>query len=286
MTPRNVWSLDATLGEGPVWCDGALWFVDIKRHRVHRFDPATNDRRSWDAPEQVGFVVPAGDGGFVAGLQSGLHRFDPASGDFALHASVEPELPANRLNDGAVDGHGRLWFGSMDNDEGGATGRFYRYARGLLADIGLPPVTITNGPAVSPDGGTLYWVDTLARTIHASPIGDDGTLGPSRVFATIARGEGNPDGPSVDAEGCLWVGIYGGWEARRYAPDGALLTRVRFPVANITKVAFGGPGLRTAYATTARQGLSPDALAAQPEAGDLFAFDVDVPGLAVGRIAL
>ena len=81
--PRLVWDLNADLGEGPVWVerDAALWFVDIKRQKIHRFDPASGDKRSWDAPEQVGFVLPAASGGFVAGLQSGLHHFNPASGE-------------------------------------------------------------------------------------------------------------------------------------------------------------------------------------------------------------
>jgi sugar lactone lactonase YvrE len=43
---------------------------------------------------------------------------------------------------------------------------------------------------------------------------------------------------------------------RRYDPSGRLIATIRIPVANITKVAFGGPDLRTAYATTAAKGLS------------------------------
>src|SRR5215217_1372471 len=116
--PRLVWPAGCELGEGPVWSDDALWFVDIKKQKIHRYDPQSDARQSWDAPEQIGFLLPAdGPAGFVAGLQSGLHRFDPESGEFSLIAAVEPELPGNRLNDGVVDPSGRLWFGSMDNGE-------------------------------------------------------------------------------------------------------------------------------------------------------------------------
>ena len=45
--PRSVWHLSAELGEGPVWVEGALWFVDIKKQKVHRFDPESGGRRSW-----------------------------------------------------------------------------------------------------------------------------------------------------------------------------------------------------------------------------------------------
>jgi sugar lactone lactonase YvrE len=174
----------------------------------------------------------------------------------------------------------------MDNGESAATGRFYRFEGGRVADAGLPPVAITNGPAVSPDGRTLYWVDTLAQTIHACAIHDDGSLGDSRLFAALGPKDGFPDGPAIDAEGCLWIGLYFGWEARRYSPAGELIGRVAFPVSNITKLAFGGKDLRTVYATTARQGIKPAAMAEQPDAGALFAFEADVPGLAGPRVKL
>ena len=148
---------------------------------------------------------------------------------------------------------------------------------GDVRDAGLPSVTITNGPAVSPDGRTLYVVDTLGRTIDAYTIGVDGTLAGGRRFLDLDPALGHPDGVSSDSEGGLWVGFYGGWAARRYAPDGSLTDEVRFPVANITKIALGGDDGRTAFATTARQGLDAGALAAQPLAGDLFTFAVDAP---------
>jgi sugar lactone lactonase YvrE len=285
--PRSVWNVAAELGEGPVWVerDRALWFTDIKRRKVHRYDPASGARRSWDSPEQVGFVLPAEGGGFVAGLMSGLHRFDESSGDFALIAEMEPERPNNRLNDAVVDPAGRLWFGTMDNGESEKTGAFYRYERGIVVRTGLEGIAITNGPAVSPDGRILYFVDTRAGTIGAADIAEDGALGPPRPFARIDPAEGFPDGPTVDAEGCVWIGLYAGWEARRYSPAGELIGRVRFPVANITKVAFGGEDLRTAFATTARQLLKPDEIERQPEAGDLFEFRVDVPGTGCPLVA-
>ena len=285
--PRNVRNVAADLGEGPVWVesDRALWFVNIKGPRLYRYDPATGERRSFDAPEMIGFALPTRSGKFIAGLQSGLHRFDPSTGAFSLLAEVEPQLPGNRLNDAVTDPSGAMWFGSMDVAETSNSGAFYRFASGEVRPTGIGNIVITNGPAVSPDGKTLYVVDTLARTIEAADIRPDGTLGQRRPFVTIAEGEGYPDGPTVDAEGCIWISLYAGWETRRYSLAGELLQRVRFPVANITKIAFGGPDLLTAFATTARQFLTPDELEQQPEAGDLFAFQVDVPGVPCPLIA-
>jgi sugar lactone lactonase YvrE len=279
--PKVVWELEAELGEGPVWVerDRALWFVDIKTHQVHRYDPATDERRSWKAPEQVGFVFPAERGGFVAGLQSGLYHFDERTGVFDLIAKVEADKPDNRLNDGVVDPHGRLWFGTMDNNEKAKSGAFYCFADGEVRQTGIDGIAITNGPTVSPDGRVLYFVDTLRGTIEAADIRDDGSLGERRPFVKIDPKDGHPDGPTIDSEGCVWISLYAGWDARRYSPGGELVGSVRFPVANITKIAFGGGDLRTAYATTARQLLKPEEIAKQPRIGDLFAFAADVPGV-------
>ncbi len=279
--PKLVWELENELGEGPVWVerDQALWFTDIKRLRIYRYDPEIGDQQSWHAPEQVGFVFPAQSGGFIAGLQSGLHRFDPEKRTFEPLVAVEPDRPTNRLNDGVVDPKGRLWFGTMDDGEREKSGAFYRYEGGKLANTNLTGISITNGPCVSPDGKTLYWVDTLGGTISACEICEDGELGPSELVVKIDPKEGYPDGPTIDSEGCVWISLYAGWEARRYSPSGDLLQRVRFPVANITKIAFGGADLRAAYATTARQLLKPEQLEAQPLAGGLFEFRVEVPGV-------
>jgi D-xylonolactonase len=279
--PRDVWPLAAELGEGPVWVerDRALWFVDIKRQQIHRFDPTDGSKNSWDAPEQVGFVFPADRGGFVAGLQSGLYHFDERNGAFGLIAKVESDKPNNRLNDGVVDPQGRLWFGTMDNGEKAKSGAFYCFAEGKVSATGIDGIAITNGPAISPDGRLLYFVDTLKGTLEVADIADDGKLENRRPFAKIEKTDGHPDGPTIDSNGYVWISLYAGWEVRRYSPAGDLVERVRFPVANITKVAFGGEDLRTAYATTARQLLKPEDIARQPQIGDLFEFRVDVPGV-------
>ncbi|HET9427141.1 MAG TPA: SMP-30/gluconolactonase/LRE family protein [Allosphingosinicella sp.] len=286
--PETVCALGAELGEGPVWngSDRALWFVDIKGPRIHRFDPADGALRSWTAPEPVGWVLPAAAGGLVAGLKSGLHAFDPDNGAFASIARIEPDRPQNRLNDAATDPKGRIRFGTMDDSEKGPTGEYYCFDRGEVRALGLPPVRITNGPALSPDGRILYTVDTVGQVVHASDIAENGTIARTREFVRLQPGEGYPDGPTVDSEGCVWIALFFGWAARRYSPAGELLETVRFPVGNVTKLAFGGDDLRTVYATTARLHLKPEDLERQPEAGNLFAFRTDVPGIPVTPVAL
>lgn len=275
-----VWPVGAILGEGPVWvpAERALWFVDIKAPAIHRFDPATGEKKSWPAPARVGFVLPTRDGSLVAGLKTGLHRFNPDTGNFALLHVVEPHAPNNRLNDGFVDSEGFLWFGSMDDDEQEPSGALYQ-----LHETGCvrrdPGYIVTNGPAESPDGRTLYHTDTLAGIIYAFDRGRSGTLSNKRVFVRLGAGEGYPDGPIVDAEGCLWTGLFGGWGLRRYSPKGELLQKLELPCSAVTKAAFADDDLRTLYITTAHVALSPEERRQQPLAGGLFRARIDVPGL-------
>ncbi len=281
-----VWKVcggDALLGEGPVWDPrrACLWYVDIKRRLVHRYDPSTGSLSQWRAPAQVGWVLPATDGRLVAGLQTGLALFDPESGAFEPLADVEPHLPGNRLNDATVAADGAIWFGSMDDGETLATGRVYRFDGAVVSTTGIASVPITNGPAISPDGTRLYHVDTAGGVVHAIPVGPEGETSAAQVFVAIDPVEGYPDGVSVDSAGNVWLGLWGGGCARCYRPDGSLLREVRLPASNVTKIALGGPELKTAYATTARIGLDDAALADQPDAGSVFAFDVAVAGVAM-----
>ena len=278
-TPECLWQLGATLGEGVLWdaASAQVWFVDIKGRRIHRCDADGANRQSWDAPGQVSFIVRADDGGMVCSLDDGLYRFIEDSGAFEPLLAVEADQPGNRFNDGHVDALGALWFGSMHDAEEQPSGILYRFdgIKAVRKDEGY---IITNGPAISHDGRTLYHTDTLDKRIHAFDLGADGALSNKRPFVELKDG-GYPDGMAVDADGCLWVATFGGWRIDRFDAAGGKLGEVRFPCANVTKLVFGGPDLRTVYATTARKGLSNEELAAQPLAGGLFTFRVETPGL-------
>jgi len=281
-----VWPAGAILGEGPHWSatEQALWFVDIKAPAIHRYHPASGAQQSWPAPERIGFLLPARGGTLIAGLKTGLHKFNPETGNFTLLHVVEPHAPNNRLNDGFVDSQGFLWFGSMDDNEEEPSGALYQ-----LNDSGCirrdPGYVVTNGPAESPDGSVLYHTDTLAGMIYAFDRTRTGSLSNKRVFTRFAPGSGFPDGPIVDAEGCLWTGVFGGWGLQRYSPQGELLQTIRLPCSAVTKAAFAGDDLKTLYITTAHVALDAEQRRQQPLAGGLFRARVDVPGLPQGIVS-
>jgi sugar lactone lactonase YvrE len=277
--PECIWPLAATLGEGPVWHagDNALYFVDIKQRAIHRCGEDGSRRQSWTVPEEVGFALPMHGGGFVCGLPGRLMRFSFDSGELTPLLELEAGLPGNRLNDGYVDRHGCLWFGSMDNAETAPSGSLYRLCEDDALQCKDSGYVITNGPCISPDGRTFYHTDTLEKTVYAFDVDDQGALANKRVFVRI-EGEGYPDGTAVDADGALWIALFAGARIERYSSAGEFLDSVNMPCSNITKVAFGGADLRTVFVTTARKGLTDEELSRQPLAGGLFSFRVASPG--------
>jgi sugar lactone lactonase YvrE len=264
--------------------EGMLWFVDIKGNRIHAYHEATGAMRSFVTPESAAFVFGDSRGAMLCGLRTGLHRFDPGDNRFDLIERVDAAHPANRLNDGYVDAQGRLWFGTMDDEQSQPTGSLYRYAHEHLEQMDSGYV-ITNGPAMSPDGRILYHVDTQGRRVYAFDVDHKGALSGKRVFINITEPEVYPDGPAVDVAGNVWLAMFGGWGVRCYSPRGELLHTIDMPVAQCTKAAFGGADFRTLYITTAAIGLSDAQRAQQPLAGGLFRIRVDNAGLPANMFA-
>jgi D-xylonolactonase len=289
MTPELVWQLDCQLGEGPVWLadEAVLRFVDIKRGNVHRFDPASGAQETLFVGGKPSFIVPVLGGGLLVGSTHFIYELcdDPDDGALGEALATIPQPLHNRTNDATVDPSGRLWLGTMDDSESKPTGSIWCLDRGTLHPTTISAV-VTNGPATSGDGRVLYHVDSGNRTIWRCAIGDGPALGPSEVFVQLTEADGHPDGIVTDSEDCLWVALWDGWGVRRYAPDGELMLHVPLPCARVTKIAFGGPDLRTAYVTTARVGLDEAALAAQPLAGSLFTFEAPVAGRILPAVRL
>ena len=285
MNAQLIWNSGCRLGEGTVWnaADASLYFVDIKHREVLAITPATGVRRRWSMPQMIGWLVPRAQGGWLAGFQQGVAALTlDAVPRWDLLHRLHDEGSSLRLNDAKADAQGRLWFGSMNNDfEDRPEGRFYRWVAGsdpVEVDAGY---CVTNGPAFSPDGRTLYHTDSVARTIYAFDVSVTGALSGKRVFAVFTGDEGYPDGMTTDAAGDLWVAHWAGGRVTRHDARGQVLQTIRVNAPNVTNVAFGGPDLNDLYISTARDKLSDAALAQAPESGGLFV----VPGAGQGRSA-
>ncbi len=269
---RCLWDAHCDLGEGPIWDarTGVIAFVDINHAELRRYDVATEATAIWTAPCRVGSIGVREGGGFVAGTTSGFATLDPDGNVFDVIGHPEPDVVTNRFNDGKVDPHGNFWAGTMDDRRRERSGVLYclRPDRTWTA-IDLD-YRITNGPAFSPDGRTLYHTDTMDGTTFAFDLSPDGLVANRRVFRDWHDVSGHPDGMTTDAEGHLWVAFWGGWCVRRIAPTGEIVAEHALPVSNVSSVAFGGPGLDRLFATSARQDLTSTQIADQPLAGGLF----------------
>jgi D-xylonolactonase len=284
--PVCLWNVGAELGEGALWHAPSkqVYFVDIKGSKIHRCAPDGSARQTWSTPKTPGFVLPVDGGGFICGMRDGIYRFDENSGEFSLIQPVEAELASNRLNDGYVAADGALWFGSMDDEEYRTSGALYRLAAGELAQV-EPEYIITNGPAISPDGNTLYHNDTMNHKVYAFDVLPGAQLANKRTFHTFSDSE-YPDGMAVDTGGNVWVALFCGGRIDRFSATGELIQSVKLPCSNVTKLTFGGDDLRTVFVTTAWKGLSPEQRALEPLAGGLFTFRTDTPGQAQHAFSL
>jgi sugar lactone lactonase YvrE len=272
----------AETGEGPVWDAGSerLLWVDITRRRVHRFNPASGKDESFDVGQHVGAVAVRAAGGLVLALRGGFGLFDPDSGRVEPIADTEAGNPNNRMNDGKCDSAGRFWAGSMSYAEKGTEGSLYRLdpdrsVRRMLSGIGL-----SNGLGWSPDDTLMYYVDSLAARLDVFDFDRvRGEIANRRTVVEVPAAEGVPDGLTVDAEGYIWLALWGGGAVHRYRPDGTLDGEVRLPVRQVSCCTFGGPELADLYITSAARGLSAEQLEQQPGAGGVFHCRPGVHGL-------
>ncbi len=268
-TPLVELVLDARaeLGEGPLWdhTRQRLLFLDILQREIHVFDPDSSADRVIPVARAVSALGLTITGDWVAAAGHGFARVDPASGHLTSIVDVEPPGSRRRMNDGAVDPGGRFWAGSMSLDGLEGQGTLYRLDRDGRATSMVTPVTTSNGPAWSPDGRLMYYVDTRTRRIDVFDFDvDKGTITNRRAFADFGVGPGRPDGVIVDGDGGVWVALWQGSAIHRYAPDGTLDVVLPMPTACPTKCAFGGADLGDLYITTARSPLDSIAREANP----------------------
>jgi sugar lactone lactonase YvrE len=282
MKPEQVAKACNVIGEGPRWnaAEQRLYWVDfIEKQNIHSWHPATQELRTYPTEAPVTALGFRRSGDLIVATGGQIATYSLASQKLSSFTSLD-DRPGMRLNDGAVDADGRFWVGSMHSEKQDEPhGSLYRFDVDGSVHKMDSEITVSNGLGWSPDRRTFYFIDTFRRVIYAYDFSAAaGTIGNRRVFARTVESDGYPDGLAVDAEGHVLVAFWGGWKVVRYDPDGKQEREIRFPVANPTACAFGGRDLDELYVTTARLALTPDELANQPLAGDLFRVRLGIQG--------
>jgi sugar lactone lactonase YvrE len=273
----TAWPLEpGLLSEGPRWHEerSELLWVDILGRGFHRatltIDGRPDEVRTMALDRHVGAVAPVIEGGYVLAAGQGFLFVD----DFgAVRELAQPEAGhvEVRMNDGACDPQGRFWAGTMAYDESPGAGALYRLELDGSCSTVLTALTISNGIGWSPGGETMYLSDSGTGCVDAFDFdGVTGDISRRRTLLLIDQPGVAPDGLTVDAQGDIWVALYGGWAVNRYTPDGSLRDTVRMPVAQATSCAFGGRDRDTLFVTTGRERLDEAALERQPDAGRVF----------------
>ena len=276
----------ARVGEGAFWHskEKILYWLDIEGKLLHRFDPATGIDTAIEIGRRVGCMVPTKNDSLLLAGEKGIEEFFPTTGERRFLCDPEQEIPTNRLNDGKCSPEGRFWFGSLSMIKEPNVAAFYVMDHDQKVTKKLDRLTNSNGIGWSPDGKTLYHIDTPTRRVSA--FNYDSDVGDIRNRRTVVRlpedpSVGRPDGMTVDAEGNLWIAHWLGSRISCWTPEGTWVREIKIPAARVTSVTFGGDNLDTLYITTASEGMTSQEHETQPHAGGLFSCSPGVKGLPV-----
>ena len=242
-------------GEGPIFWNEHLLYVDIEGHALICLNPKNGEEQVWEIGERIGTVVPRQSGGFVCAGDSGIYSFDPETGDKKSMADPESDKrPDNRFNDGKCDPSGRFWAGTISTVK--KTGDANLYMLDVNGDLSLkvPGVTNSNGICWNAKADRMYYIDTPTKEIWAFPFNNQfSELGEKQVvFNTEDVGlDGSPDGMTMDEDGMLWVAMcHGGLVVRINPETQAVVQQISFPCVETTACAFGGDNLDRLFVTT------------------------------------
>ncbi|WP_420413532.1 SMP-30/gluconolactonase/LRE family protein [Roseibium sp.] len=268
------------LGEGPLWHperQQLFWFDILNKKLLSRIN---NDEKTWLFEEHVSAAGWISAHALLIASESKLFLFDIETGAAQLLCPLEADNPVTRSNDGRADPYGGFWIGTMGKNAEKGAGAIYRYYQGELRQL-FSRITISNAICFSPDGTTAYFSDTATQSIRKVALDEHGWPAASdELHIDLSRDNLNPDGAVVDRDGYLWNAQWGASRLARYSPDGSFVDEITYPAAQMTCPAFGGPDMKTLFATSATDGLN------GKDDGKTFTVETAVPGQAEHRVLL
>lgn len=280
MTVEIFDSRACALGEGPLWHPRRqqLFWFDILGMRL--MTQQAGRPVQWQFDEHVSAAGWVDDDTLLIASETRLSRFDLSTGDSTFVVGLEADQPLTRSNDGRADPWGGFWIGTMGKQAEPGLGAIYRFHQGELRRL-FGSITISNAICFSPDRRHAYFTDTPTRRIMRQALDGEGWPdGEPELLLDLTDEQLNPDGTVVDAGGCLWIAQWGASRVARYGPDGRFLSCLDLPATQITCPAFGGPNLKSLFATSAADGVT------ETHGGQTFACPTEIRGQQEHRVIL
>lgn len=255
--PKVLWKLNSILGEGTLWVKehNSIYFVDIKKKRIHILNIKNQKRKTIHLNKQIGFLAHIKKNIFILGLERELRIIDLKSKKIIKSIKIENNLPKNRINDGKTDHKGRLWFGTMDNPERSIKkGSLYCLDENLNLHKVDSNYFITNGPAFL-DDNNFYHTDSRSKVIYKIKINKSFKIIKKKIFVKLKTDEGSPDGMTLDNKKNLWVCHFNGACISVFNKNGTKIHKINFPAKNITNCTFGGKNNKELFVSSATKSM-------------------------------
>lgn len=271
------------LGEGAIWNSqtGELLWINITGKILNIYNPKTGNNKELFTGQMIGTVVPCSSDKVLVALQNGIFSLDPFTGTKVLIVDPEEDLSDNRFNDGKCDPAGRFWAGTMSTKDEKGAGSLYRLDKDSSIHKMIEDVSISNGIVWSLNASKMYYIDTPTQQVKEYDYNNEtGEISNPKVAVEISTELGSPDGMTIDAEGNLWIALWGGAAVGCWNPEtGKLIRKIEVPAKNVTSCAFGDDDLGTLYITTARINTADEELQKYPEAGGVFKTTPGIKGV-------
>ena len=278
--PKVVWKANSILGEGTLWVKehNSIYFVDIKKKRLHILNIKNKKKRIIKFNKQIGFLAHIKKNLFILGLERELRIIDLKTKKTIRSIFIEKNLPKNRINDGKTDPKGRLWFGTMDNPERYIKkGSLYCLDKNLNLHKVDSNYYITNGPAFL-DENNFYHTDSRSRTIYKIKINKHLKISNKKIFIRLNSKDGAPDGMTLDNKKNLWVCHFNGACISIFNKNGKKIHKINFPAKNITNCTFGGPNNNELFVSSATKSMSKKDQKKYRYSGSFFSVKTNMKG--------